>query len=169
MENSQSIFDPVNSIIRGIGRTSAIEIVSSLSQIIKDRINEESISISMRSTDAETYLTKEQILSHIYSNYIDSFLKSNLQLSFNLGDSANTEFFLWIYVLHKLEFKFSNEDIIKFLNEKIKSNSCESLECFLALTTQVEYYSEKIYYCFVDFLPFIWFDLCSKSRRDCFA
>ena len=143
MENSRSFFELFNSIMGKIGRTSTIEIVTSLSQIIKDRINEESKSISMRSTDAETYLTKEQILSHIYSNYIDSFLKSNLQSSFNLGDSANTKFFLLIYVLHKLEFKFSNEDIIKFLNEKIKGNSCESPECFLALTTQVEYYSEK--------------------------
>ena len=143
MENSRSFFKLISSIIGRIGRTSAIEIVTSLSQIINDRLNEESQSISMRSTDAETYLTKEQILSHIYSNYIDSFLKSNLQSSFNLGDSANTKFFLLIYVLHKLEFKFSNEDIIKFLNEKIKGNSCESPECFLALTTQVEYYSEK--------------------------
>ena len=109
MENSRSFFELISSIIGRIGRTSAIEIVTSLSQIINDRLNEESQSISMRSTDAETYLTKEQILSHIYSNYIDSFLKSNLQSSFNLGDSANTNFFLLIYVLHKLEFKFSNE------------------------------------------------------------
>ena len=143
MENSRSFFELFNSIMGRIGRTSAIEIVSSLSQIIKDRLNEELKSISMRSTDAETYLTKEQILSHIYSNYIDSFLKSNLQSSFNLGDSANNKFFFLIYVLHKLEFKFSSKDIIYFLNEKIKDNSCESSECFLALTTQVEYYSEK--------------------------
>ena len=93
MEDSHSFFELFNSIMGRIGRISAIEIVTSLSQIIKDRLNEELKSISMRSTDAETYLTKEQILSHIYSNYIDSFLKSNLQSSFNLGDSANNEFF----------------------------------------------------------------------------
>jgi hypothetical protein len=50
MENSGSLIERFDSIMERYGQTSAMEIVTSLSRIIDDRLNEELQSISMNTS-----------------------------------------------------------------------------------------------------------------------
>ena len=122
-----------------ISKYSAEQIINSIEEIIhsneeyENSINDKNEETQTNSTDSSI---TDQICFYIYDNNIE--VENSF---FLLTDENENKKMLLIYVIHKLGFDLKNTNIIDFLKNRI--NDCNSKECFLALTTQIDYSSEK--------------------------
>ena len=88
-----------------------------------------------------TNQNQKEICFHIYSEYIEKYLQKSVgELNIYEIEKQEKKVLLLIYVIHKLEFDLKEKNIIDLLKG---INHRNSKEYFLALTTQINYSSEK--------------------------
>ena len=143
----------IDSIIKNInisGPYSTEEIINFIIEVIHSNEGNES-SIHTENEEAQTNLRdisitdlKEQICSRIYREYIETYSQKSVGelniIEIEKQEKQEKQILLLIYVIHRLEFDLKEKNIINLLKG---INHCNSKEYFLALTTLIDYSSEK--------------------------